>query len=106
SETIDGSETHDTIYGRGGDDVLNGGAGNDTLFGESGNDTLNGDLGFDQLNGGAGNDTLNGGADFFDTAVFSFNEQTHGAVADLSTMTALDDGAGGVDNLVGIENLQ
>jgi Ca2+-binding RTX toxin-like protein len=103
-ETIDGSESYDTIYGRGGDDVLNGGENNDSLFGESGNDTLNGDSGFDFLNGGLGNDTLNGGSSI-DVAELSFNEQTHGVVADLLTMTALDDGAGGMDNLIGIENL-
>ncbi len=43
----------------GGSDTLNGGNGNDTLFGEGGDDVLNGGRGADAADGGAGNDTLN-----------------------------------------------
>jgi Ca2+-binding RTX toxin-like protein len=52
----------DTLYGYAGNDTLYGGNGNDTLFGGTGNDILYGGNGNDKLLGGAGNDTLYGGA--------------------------------------------
>ncbi len=62
SETLNGDENANKIYGRSGDDIINGLGGDDTLFGENGHDTLNGGDGGDKLDGGAGNDILDGGA--------------------------------------------
>ena len=83
-------------------EALVGGFGNDVLLGNAGNDTLDGGLGDDLLSGGAGNDTLEGGAgidevDYFDSAT-AIN-------VDLSIGTATDDGLGGTDTLVNIEEV-
>ena len=53
---------NDTLNGNAGDDILNGGTGNDSLLGSAGNDSLIGNSGNDVLNGGSRNDTLEGGA--------------------------------------------
>jgi Ca2+-binding RTX toxin-like protein len=62
ADTLDGNNTANRLYGRGGDDVLAGHAGADTLFGGAGDDRLSGAAGRDRLVGGAGDDTLAGGA--------------------------------------------
>jgi Ca2+-binding RTX toxin-like protein len=53
-------ESHDVLFGEGGDDTLEGGEGNDVLYGGSGNDKVLGGTGNDQLIGGKGNDLLDG----------------------------------------------
>ena len=83
--TITGQDTEgDVVTGGSGDDVLTSGGGDDTFVGGGGNDTLT---------GGAGKDT----ADYTNAA--------SGVVAGLNTGTADDDGDGGVDTLIEIENL-
>ncbi|MEX2237622.1 MAG: thrombospondin type 3 repeat-containing protein [Dehalococcoidia bacterium] len=79
SDKITGTDSPNTLDGRGGDDILNGGDSLDTLLGGPGNDTLNGGARPDTLNGGAGSDTvsyaglkavrltLGGGNNHFDT---------------------------------------
>ncbi len=62
SETLNGTNGDDVLFGRAGNDTVNGGAGDDELFGSGGTDVLNGGNGDDILNGGAGVDTLRGGA--------------------------------------------
>lgn len=57
---INGSDNSETLEGTDSKDTLNGGAGDDTLYGEGGNDNLNGQAGDDTLYGGDGNDVLNG----------------------------------------------
>lgn len=74
------------VFGMGGDDVLVGGAGDDILAGGAGDD---------QLNGGAGIDT----ADYSEAAAGVF-VRLNGA-----TPMATDDGDGGIDTLISIENL-
>ncbi|WP_136419243.1 calcium-binding protein [Herbaspirillum sp. ST 5-3] len=56
SNSINGLEGNDSIYGQDKDDVLDGGAGNDNVSGGGGNDLLTGGTGNDTLSGGAGND--------------------------------------------------
>lgn len=93
--------------GLGGTDTLSGienvigAAFNDTLTGDANDNVLLGGLGNDLLAGGAGNDTLNGGADT-DTADYS--AAAAGVTANLAAGTA-NDGMGGADTLIGIENI-
>ncbi|MBA3943327.1 MAG: VCBS repeat-containing protein [Herpetosiphonaceae bacterium] len=67
SDTIDGTDGPDMLFGLGRNDTLNGKKGNDLLCGGPGKDILNGGPGDDTLYGQDGNDTLTGGngADFF-----------------------------------------
>lgn len=62
-ENLTGSESHDPIFGQGGNDILTGDSGNNRLSGLSGIDLLFGEGGNDQLIGGFGADILNGGND-------------------------------------------
>ncbi len=62
SETLQGGELADMIFGEGGSDVLYGGGGNDSLYGGTGSDTLQGGAGDDVLCGGIGTDVRVGGA--------------------------------------------
>lgn len=104
-DVIDGLAGNDDIYGQQGNDTLSGGEGRDFLMGALGDDVLLGGPGSDWLLGAQGNDTLEGGAHGYsgDYAVYS-NE--FGAVnANLETGVAYD-GMGGVDALIGIENLE
>ena len=61
SETLNGSDASDNIFGLGGNDVINGLYGNDNLQGGDGNDTLEGNFGADNLQGGNGNDAIYAG---------------------------------------------
>jgi Ca2+-binding RTX toxin-like protein len=61
SNTIDGLEGDDLIFGGKLADILTGSKGNDTLVGDDGNDLLSAQEGDDCLYGGNGSDTLNGG---------------------------------------------
>ncbi|MGS0724099.1 VCBS domain-containing protein, partial [Shewanella sp. 30m-9] len=61
SDTLNGDNGNDIIFGQGGDDTLNGGANNDILIGGDGSDTIIGGVGRDLLSGGIGNDALYGG---------------------------------------------
>ncbi len=58
SETLNGWEGIDKIYGLGGNDTIYGYAGDDILDGGEGNDTINGGRGNDLILGGAGDDTI------------------------------------------------
>jgi Ca2+-binding RTX toxin-like protein len=87
-----GTAQADIIRGFDGDDVLDGLEGDDDLDGGAGNDVLVGGLGNDRLAGGDGNDTV-------DYSV------TFGSVT-VSLLTGIaDDGKGGTDTLLGIENI-
>ena len=57
-ERLRGTETWDTLFGRGGNDTLVGGDGHDILEGAEGDDELDGGDGPDRLEGGGGNDML------------------------------------------------
>ncbi|MAF68353.1 MAG: hypothetical protein CMH25_03300 [Micavibrio sp.] len=63
TNTLNGGNGDDLIYGGSGADDINGNADNDQLYGLGGNDIIRGEAGNDLLVGGAGNDTLAGGDD-------------------------------------------
>lgn len=90
-----------TGVGNDAENVITGGAGSDTLNGMNGDDSLYGGAGQDQLIGGAGADMLDGGADY-DRADYS--AQTAPVRVNLAVGLTQNDGQGGVDTLVGIEN--
>ena len=129
-ENVSGSKYDDFITGDGNVNILLGDLGNDTLSGGAGNDTLYGDgrtliddhdtggsgpivtysdvslipfagaPGDDILDGGAGDDILNGGGGS-DSA--SYASSTAGVFVNLTAGFG-DDGMGGSDTLVSIEN--
>ncbi|NJC41816.1 Ca2+-binding RTX toxin-like protein [Brevundimonas alba] len=82
-----------------------GGALVDSLYGEAGDDVLTGYGGSDILYGGAGNDILDGGAFSGDTASYQFAASGVFVTLDQATPQATNDGDGGVDTLIDIENL-
>jgi Ca2+-binding RTX toxin-like protein len=63
SQTFEGGEGDDVVYGERGNDILRGGPGNDQLFGGIGDDLLQGGSGDDRLAGGFGFDSIDGGGD-------------------------------------------
>ena len=92
-ETLLGSAFDDALTGNGGNNGLSGGAGNDTLEGLNGDDVLIGGAGVDVLNGGGGIDTVD------------YSGAAAGMRAQLNTGASSNDGDGGTDTLIGIENL-
>lgn len=60
SQTFEGGEGDDVVYGERGNDTLRGGGGNDHLFGGIGDDLLRGGPGNDRLVGGFGADSIDG----------------------------------------------
>ena len=106
ANTFDVSGSTENTVIAGSDDAngeaIVGGFGNDVLLGNAGNDSLDGGLGDDLLIGGAGNDAIEGGdgideVDYFDS-VTAIN-------VDLSTSTVADDGLGGSDTIVNVEDV-
>ena len=102
-DVLTGNAEDNWIEGRGGDDLLFGGGGHDDLLGGTGNDQLFGEAGDDVLEGFEGDDLLDGGAGEFDGADY-FNAPT-GVIVNLQTGLASDDGYGGTDTLVAIEQI-
>ncbi|MGR3378675.1 calcium-binding protein [Salipiger abyssi] len=88
---LSGFAGNDTITGNGGNDTILGGAGNDSLSGGSNNDEIWGEAGDDTIDGGAGSDLIR------------YRSAGAGVVADLAAGTA-QDGDGGTDSLLNIEN--
>jgi len=84
------------------DNTILGNSGNNELGGSAGNDNLQGNAGDDRLDGGAGNDLLDGGAGV-DTATYI--GALTGVSVDLRIVGQQDTVGGGIDTLVGIENL-
>jgi len=60
SQTFEGGEGNDVVFGERGNDTLLGGPGNDQLFGGIGDDLLQGGPGDDRLAGGFGADSIDG----------------------------------------------
>lgn len=79
-QLVEGSSSHDTLFG---------GVGADQLYGFSGNDTMNGGTGDDVLIGGTGLDTLRGGAG-----------------ADRFVYQAGDGGSGSIDRILDFSSAQ
>jgi len=105
-ENIQGSIYADNLVGNDSANVLEGLAGDDSvsggLVGNGGNDTLRGGDGNDWLNGGAGNDSIDGGGG---NDVVFYEASTSGIVANLQTGVVSNDGLGGADTLVNVENI-
>ncbi|MGH1378754.1 MAG: calcium-binding protein [Alphaproteobacteria bacterium] len=106
NDTLNGGDGDDKLFEDTGDDVLNGGNGNDYLYSDEGDDTLNGDDGNDRLEGGTGNDIIDGGAGIDTAEYWQYTSTSHGIVSDLSQGITSDDGNGGVDTLLNIENIR
>ncbi|RZJ29900.1 MAG: calcium-binding protein, partial [Brevundimonas sp.] len=92
-ENLTGSDFDDLLFGDGQTNVLRGGGGADVLRGQSGDDVLAGGAGADRLDGGNGVDTAD------------YSLAAGGVRAQLNSNTAANDGDGGADVLVSIENL-
>ncbi len=96
SDTLDGGDGADCLFGRAGDDRLIGGPGPDCLFGAGGSDALEGDGGDDMLAGGAGPDAVEGDEG---------NDSLDGSEPNLVGADGPDtlDGGPGTDSLFGAE---
>jgi len=92
STTISITDTFDVAPATAGDDTLTGSAADETIDGLDGDDILNGRGGDDILNGGAGSDTAD------------YGSALTGVTVRLNLGSAPDDGEGGTDTLVSIEN--
>jgi Ca2+-binding RTX toxin-like protein len=86
SQTFEGGEGNDVVYGERGNDILLGGPGNDQLFGGIGDDLLQGGPGEDRLAGGFGADSIDG-------------EEGDDYVRGDSTIDRIFDTGGGTDTL-------
>lgn len=132
NDNISGDDGNDTIDGGKGDDTLYGGAGNDGIYGGVGSDALYGGTGTDTVDGGAGNDTLaiaegdvatgGDGDDLFvlqdlaeagthDVNVYGGSGGETGgdtlrlgSHADMSTLSATDDGTGSYSGSVQMDD--
>jgi len=102
NDSISGGSGVDFLNGAAGDDQLFGGAGVDFLYGNEGDDEIWGGTDQDFLDGGRGNDTLDGG-DGQDIADFRGGDQ--GAVIDLVSGTASNDGFGFSDVIFNVEDV-
>lgn len=92
-----------------------GSQGNDTIIGDAGDNILEGQNGADNLTGGAGNDTLNGGLSVLWPNPFLVDDEEPdtanylndpGAISANLVTGLVQDGYGGQDTLVSIENIQ
>lgn len=115
-ENIEGTEFDDSITGDSNANNLRGREGNDQLFGGDGDDHLEDGYGNDQVFGGAGSDWINaspgndvfdGGADFDSVSFRWWHEPSAGVDIDLGLPAnqVIDDGYGGTDTLLNIENV-
>ncbi|HEY8502817.1 MAG TPA: calcium-binding protein, partial [Solirubrobacterales bacterium] len=86
SQTFEGGEGDDVVFGERGNDILRGGGGNDQLFGGIGDDLLEGGPGNDRLAGGFGADSIDG-------------DEGNDYVRGDSTIDRIFDSGGGTDTL-------
>lgn len=86
SQTFEGGEGDDVVFGERGNDILRGGPGDDQLFGGIGDDLLQGGAGADRLAGGFGTDSIDGEGD---------DDYVRGD----STIDRIFDSGGGLDTL-------
>lgn len=98
SQTFEGGEGDDVVYGERGNDILRGGGGNDQLFGGIGDDLLQGGSGNDRLAGGFGADSIDGeGGDDYVRGDATIDRifDTGGGTDTLSFSTGVTPGFGG-----------
>jgi len=86
SQTFEGGEGNDVVFGERGNDILRGGPGDDQLFGGIGDDLLEGGPGNDRLVGGFGGDSIDG-------------QEGNDYVRGDSTIDRIFDSGGGTDTL-------
>jgi len=86
SQTFEGGEGNDIVFGERGNDILRGGPGDDQLFGGIGDDLLEGGPGNDRLLGGFGGDSIDG-------------QEGNDYVRGDSTIDRIFDTGGGTDTL-------
>ncbi|MEZ0579662.1 calcium-binding protein [Nocardioides sp. MH1] len=127
-DVVRGGRGNDTLYGEAGADLIDGAAGFDHLYGNAGADTLRGgrlqdDLypgggapsgrrdrsyggaDIDLLHSSSGNDLLAGGSGP-DVVLYDLvSDATEGVIVDLMVAGRQDTGAGGLDEIVDITNL-
>ncbi len=99
--TTFGFAGNDTIIGGAGFDVVHGGDGNDTIRVGAADDKVWGGLGSDFLDGGTGSDWVNYGNELGQGGVGA----TSGVTVNLDITTAQNTGGGGIDTIVGFENI-
>ncbi|HYC99277.1 calcium-binding protein [Brevundimonas sp.] len=97
-----GNTAHFTGTGNALNNMIRGNTGNDVLVGLGGDDHLVGLQGADTFRGGAGNDQIDGGGGI-DTV--EYVTAAAGASVNLNGGVASNDGDGGADTLIGIENV-
>ena len=102
ADDLSSSTAGDVILGLGGDDVLAANAANITLDGGLGDDQLFSFVGGATLIGGPGDDFL---MSMGTNETASYAGASAGVAADFSASMAIDDGDGGTDTLLGIENV-
>lgn len=99
SQTFEGGEGDDVVYGERGNDILEGGGGNDQLFGGIGDDLVLGGPGDDRLAGGFGADSIDGEADDDyvrgDSTIDRIFDSGEGGTDTLSYSTGVTPGFGG-----------
>jgi len=104
SQTFEGGEGDDVVFGERGNDILSDGPGNDQLFGGIGDDLLRGGPGNDRLAGGFGFDSIDGdeGDDYVrgDSTIDRIFD-TGGGTDTLSYSTGITPGFGGTVPVAG-----
>lgn len=107
NDVLNGSEFGERIEGLGGDDVINGMGGNDNIEDGYGNDQVFGGAGDDWFNASPGDDLFDGGDDFDSVSYRWWFEPSAGVEINLALATnqVINDGYGGTDTLVSIENV-
>jgi Ca2+-binding RTX toxin-like protein len=104
SQTFEGGEGNDVVFGERGNDTLRGGSGDDQLFGGIGDDLLEGGPGNDRLAGGFGGDSIDGqeGNDYIrGDATIDRIFDTGGGTDTLSYSTGVTPGFEGTVNVAG-----
>ncbi len=96
-DAVNGSDRDDVIVGHDQHNWLWGGLGNDQIYGGGDGDNL---IGY------AGNDLLDGQDGEWDTAWYDVGDVNNGVVVNLADGATYEDGFGGQDTLVSIENVR
>ncbi|MCZ8143474.1 MAG: calcium-binding protein [Acetobacteraceae bacterium] len=103
SDSYLGLGGNDSVLGNDGNDTILGGNGGDTVHGSAGDDSVSGGNNDDRLFGGLGNDSIDGG-NGSDVADYSGNFSNQAVSVNLLDGRA-NDGLGGTDRLISIENI-
>ncbi len=99
NDNLVGTDLNDFMYGGAGDDFFDGGAGSDKMSGDEGNDTFMGGAGADAMTGGSGIDTVDYSHSHDGVNVSLRNGTGSGGDAEGDTL-------GGIENLIGSDNMR